>query len=49
MGLLERDSDADELLDRVRIGLLDIDTAGVELEDNTGEPVYTIDCVRPGL
>lgn len=31
------------------MGLLDNETIVVELGDKTGEPVYRIDCVSPGV
>jgi hypothetical protein len=49
MGLLERDSEEDELADRVTMGLFDNETIVVELGDKTGEVVYRIEGVSPGL
>jgi hypothetical protein len=45
MGLLERDSEEDEVVDELRLGLFDTETTVVELEDKTGEPVYRIEGV----
>jgi|Laugresp1bdmlbsn_1035097.scaffolds.fasta_scaffold235181_1 hypothetical protein len=49
MGLVERDSEEDELPDRVTMGLLDNESIVVELGDKTDEPVYRIEGVSPGL
>ena len=49
MGLLERDSEEDEVVDELTLGLLDNESTVVELGDKTGETVYRIEGVSPGL
>jgi hypothetical protein len=49
MGLIERDSDEDEVVNELMLGLVDAETMVVELGDETGEPVYRLEGVSPGL